>query len=42
MMTGVLHRCKNVQIKTKNVKKRKNVTKIKKSYEKVIKNITSS
>jgi len=31
MMTGVLHRCKNVQIKTKNVKRRKKRDKNKKN-----------
>ena len=32
---------KNVQIKIKNVTKRKNVTKIKKTFVNVIKNVTS-
>jgi len=33
---------KNVQIKIKNVKKRKNVSKYKKTFVNVIKNVTSS
>jgi len=36
------HICKNVQIKIKDVKKRKNVTKIKKTFVNVIKNVTCS
>jgi len=36
------HMCKNVRIKIKDVKKTKNVTKIKKTFVNVIKNVTCS
>jgi len=38
-MNTTLHRCKNVQVKLKKRKKRKNVTKIEKKFVNVIKTL---